>query len=59
MRLSTVYIPVWNRHVEGGAQGVSTPVQRPFAGSHRIHTPKTSCRMRPSQKIGMTQMMVP
>ena len=49
MRLSTVYMPVWTAQEEGAAHGVSTPVQRPFAGSHRSQTPKTSWNNNPRQ----------
>src|SRR2546422_5420977 len=59
MRLSTVYIPVRTAHEEGTEQGVSAPVQRPFAGSHWSHTPNTSWSTSPSQKIAITQMIVP
>src|SRR2546428_13865081 len=55
----TVYRPVRIGHEEGGVHGTSVPVQRPFGGSHWSHTPNTSWRMRPSQKIGITQMIVP
>ena len=51
-RASTVYSPVtgW---------GMSDPDQRLWGGSQWSHTPKMSWKMSPSQKIGITQTIVP
>src|SRR5205823_573336 len=46
-------------HAAGAVHGTSAPLQRPFAGSHRSQTPKISWSTSPSQKIGMTQIIVP